>query len=80
MANLQAVLNQLRSARGRAQAEVQKLNQAIAAIEKVGGRRGTRSAGPHRRRRRLSAAARKRMSRAQRVRWAKVRQQQKKSA
>ena len=72
MATLTATLRQLRQERARAQREVSRFDEAIAAIEKLvrGGSRGGPRAG--RRRRRLSAAARKRIAAAQKARWAKI--------
>jgi hypothetical protein len=55
-------------------AEKFKLDAAISALEAVdstGPRRGTPAAGRRRGRRRMSAAARKRISDAQKARWAK---------
>jgi len=61
MSDLDAVIEQLR-------AERDKLDRAIAALSGVGeSKSGTRRRG----RRRLSAAARKRIADAQRARWAK---------
>ena len=59
----QSILNDLRAERDR-------LNTAIAALEgSTGGRRSSNSF-PTRRRRRMSAAARARISRAMKARWA----------
>jgi hypothetical protein len=61
----QSILNELRAQRDR-------LNTAIAALEGSTGMRGRRSSNsfPTRRRRRMSAAARARISRAMKARWA----------
>ena len=76
MVNLGQVIKGLRAERSRAQKEVVRLEKAIGALAKL--------AGNHRRqakrnetgkRWKLTAAARKRISRAQRARWAKIRQQ-----
>lgn len=80
MANLSAVLNQLRSERNRAARELDRLNKAIAALDHIGARGGRRIGGigktlstrGRRARRRFSAAARARMAAAQRARWAKL--------
>jgi hypothetical protein len=74
MTNLTNALQQLREERIQAQLHVAKLDEAISAIEGLIGRTTSasvrKSAGPQRI---LSAAARRRMARAQRARWAKVR-------
>lgn len=78
MANLAAVMKQLRSERERAARELDRLDAAIAALNHVAGGNGRRSAigrRGRRPRRRLSAAARARIAAAQRARWAKVKQQ-----
>jgi len=63
----QSILNELRAERDR-------LNTAIAALEGTAGKRGRRSSAgnsaPTRRRRRMSAAARARISNAMKARWA----------
>jgi hypothetical protein len=61
----QSILNELRAERDR-------LNTAIAALEGSTGKRGRRSSNlfPTRRRRRMSAAARARISKAMKARWA----------
>ena len=73
MTNLQTALQQLRAERSRAQAEVEKLDQAISVIESLNGsrvsRKGTRPT------RIVSAVARRRMAQAQRARWARVRKE-----
>lgn len=78
MANLSAVLKQLQSERDRAARELERLDNALAALNHLGGRaNGRRSAATHRGRRgrlRFSAAARARMAVAQRARWAKAKQ------
>jgi hypothetical protein len=71
MSNLNSALQQLRDERKQAQVQVEKLDQAIAVIEGLSGRTIVRSAGSNRRgRRMLSAEARRRISEAQRARWA----------
>ena len=63
----QSILNELRAERDR-------LNTAIAALEGTAGKRGRRSSAgnsfPTRRRRRMSAAARARISKVMKARWA----------
>lgn len=61
MTDLGAVIAQLKKERD-------KLDRAIAALSGVGGKSGGRTG-----KRRMSAAARKRIAEAQRARWAKVR-------
>jgi hypothetical protein len=76
MASLGRTLTQLRKEHSKAQREVERLEEAIAAIQKlVGAKRGTYAGRGRRPRRRLSAAARRRISLAQKARWAKVRSQ-----
>ena len=64
MANLSGVVQQLKKERDRAQEEVKRLGAALAALT------GLRT-GPARKRRTLSAAARRKMSLAQKARWAR---------
>jgi len=74
MANLSAVISQLRRERDRVSSELDRLDHAIAALHHIGGRStGQRGRRP---RRRLSAAARARIAAAQRARWAKVKAKQ----
>lgn len=86
MANLSAVVSQLRRERERVSRELERLDNAIAALNTIGGRRnGRRSAAAtgkrgRRPRRKLSAAARARIAAAQRARWAKVKARQEKRA
>ena len=80
MANLTGTLAQLRDERRKAQLQVEKLDEAILVIERLmGSRRGRGSAGAGVRRV-LSPAARRRISLAQKARWAKFRQQKKSAA
>ena len=67
MTSLINALQQLRAERGRAQTQVEKLDQAISAIESLNGSAGTRRAGS----RIISADARRRMSLAQKARRAR---------
>ncbi len=64
MANLSGVVQQLKKERDRAQEEVKGLNAALAALTGL-------KAGPARKRRTLSAAVRRKMSLAQKARWAR---------
>jgi hypothetical protein len=76
MANLAGVLGQLREERQHAEEQVAKLDQAISAIAGLMGRISVRTAGKtDRPKRSMSAAARKRISRAQKARWANLRKQ-----
>ncbi|HEV2493419.1 MAG TPA: hypothetical protein VG204_10175 [Terriglobia bacterium] len=76
MVNLAQVIKGLRAARSRARKEVDRLEKAIAALGKLDGNPGRQAQGNEtRKRRKLTAAARKRISQAQKARWAKVRQQ-----
>jgi hypothetical protein len=74
MANLNVALRQLREERRQAQTHIERLDQAIAAIEGMGARSNSRRAGLGGRSR-LSPAARRRIAAAQRARWARHRQQ-----
>ena len=58
MTNLSNALEQLRAERGKAQAQVEKLEQAISVIESLNGSVGSRREGSQRI---VSAAARRRM-------------------
>jgi hypothetical protein len=66
MAEMTAVIQQLRKERERAAREVAQLDAALAALDGAGRRGGGRT---------LSAAARERIAAAQRARWAKVKGQ-----
>jgi hypothetical protein len=81
MTNLTNALQQLREERKQAQLQIEKLDGAISAIEGlVRGTTATLASKGTRQGRVVSAAARKRMARAQRARWANVRQQSKTAA
>ena len=67
MANLSGVVQQLKEAHAEAQGEVQRLGAALAALGSLTG------GGPTGKRRTLSAAARRKISLAQKARWAKRR-------
>lgn len=76
MSNLNSALQQLREERKQAQSQVEKLDQAISVIEGLSGRTTTRAgATSNRSGRSLSAAARRRISEAQRARWAQRKKQ-----
>jgi len=78
MANLENALQQLRAERREAQLHVQNLDQAILVIESLNGRGVTRkSTRPSRI---MSAASRRKIARAQKVRWAKARKRSKSAA
>jgi hypothetical protein len=74
MADLDAVLEQLKQERKRTEGELRQLDKVIAVLVEMAGMTGTPSRyakpGGHR----LSAAARERIAAAQRKRWAKVRE------
>ena len=65
MANLSGVVQQLKKAQAEAQREVDRLGVALAALGSVTGRSLART------QRTLSAAARRKISLAQKARWAK---------
>jgi len=80
MVNLQRMFKQLKQERKRAQKELETLDDAISAFGKVVGKAGRRAAAQtektvRRVRRRMSAAARKKIAAAQRLRWAKWKRQ-----
>jgi hypothetical protein len=74
MANLSAVIDQLCSERERTARELERLDNAIAALDHIGRRAATGERVPRGRRARqkFSVAARARMAAAQRARWAKL--------
>ena len=79
MTNIAKAIDRLREERRDAQHQVQKLGEAISVLEKL--TRGTGAAAhagaSHRVKRVLSAAGRRRISLAQKARWAKIRQSKK---
>jgi hypothetical protein len=79
MANLSKAIKDLRTERERLAGKLEKLDKAIAVLGKLDTARGVGGAVTGRRR--LSAAARNRIARAQKLRWAKwkAKQQQKAS-
>ncbi len=70
MANLNNALQQLRAEHGRAQLEVERLGQAISAIESLHGSGASRKGNQPKRI--ISAASRRKMALAQKARWAKI--------
>jgi hypothetical protein len=74
MADLVAVLEQLKQERQQAEGRLRKLEEAIAVLSKVTTGESALSSNGGRRRYRLSEAARERIASAQRARWAKVRE------
>jgi predicted nucleic acid-binding OB-fold protein len=77
MTNIAKALSRLREERREAQNQVQKLEEAIAVLEKLTRGQGSSYGSQHRVKRVLSAAGRRRISLAQKARWAKVRQTKK---
>jgi hypothetical protein len=79
MTNITKAIDRLREERRDAQNQVQKLGEAISVLERLTrGTGGNSAAGISRRGRRvLSAAGRRRISLAQKARWAKLRQTKK---
>jgi hypothetical protein len=76
MSNLAHVVQQLRKERDQAQRRIEQLDEALKALSGFGALRGTtKRHGPSqpsgRKRRTMSAAARRRIAAAQRARWAK---------
>ena len=82
MANLSQLVIDLEAQRKQAKDDLDRLDVAIATLRKLNGRGGNVSniGSARRGRRRLSPAARKRIADAQRARWAKWKQQQKRAA
>jgi hypothetical protein len=79
MADLDAVLEQLRQERKRAEGELRQLEKVIRQLSKVRAYSQASSGTAKGKKRQLSAAARERIAAAQRTRWAKVRAQSKKT-
>ena len=78
MTNLAKALARLREERREAQHQVQKLGEAITVLEKLTrSGAGTHASSSFGVKRVLSAAGRRRISLAQKARWAKVRQMKK---
>src|ERR1035438_5750130 len=74
MSNLENALRELREKRSHAQLEIDKLDQIISGIESLNGT-GAAPGKTARPKHRLSASARRRISLAQKARWASVRKQ-----
>ena len=78
MTNISKALSRLREERREAQNQVQKLGEAISVLEKLTrGQAAPYNGGQRRVKRVLSAAGRRRISLAQKARWAKMRQMKK---
>ena len=76
MMNLGNALAQLREERSRIDKQLGRLDEAISALQSLAGDHSAPArASKPRARRTLSAAARKRISEAQKARWAKLRKQ-----
>ena len=77
MGNLElaSTVKMLQGQRAQVQKELVKLDRAIAVLRELSGTTSTPS--PNGKKRTLSAAARKKIGKAQKARWAKVRQAQK---
>lgn len=79
MTQFGAVLEQLKGERSRLEGALRQVDQAVKALTAVTNN-GVRSSSERRGRRRMSAAARARISAAQKARWAKVRAKAKRAA
>jgi uncharacterized protein YhaN len=78
MTNIAKAIDRLREERRGAQNQVQKLGEAISVLEKLSrGSNSMHAVASHRAKRVLSAAGRRRISLAQKARWAKIRQTKK---
>jgi hypothetical protein len=76
MANLESAIQQIREERKQAQLRVEQLDQAISVVQGLVGLNALAPSGNGARRSRtMSASARRRISLAQKARWAKVRSQ-----
>lgn len=71
MSNLSNVVERLKKERNQLQKRVEQLDEALKALTGFGGVRRPGLAQPSRKRKTMSAAARKRIAAAQRARWAK---------
>jgi hypothetical protein len=82
MANLAEVLKNLRDERGRAAAQLRQLDEAIGVLGKLTRHNQTESGQTRskRPRRKMSAAARRKIAAAQKKRWAKWKARQAKKA
>ena len=70
MKTLKRVVKELRREKNRVQSELQRISDALDALQKLGRRELKREV---KKVRRISAAGRKRIAAAQRARWAKLR-------
>ncbi len=70
MSNLSGALSELRLERSKIRQQLEKLDEAISALETISGS----STSGRRGKRVISAASRRKMALAQRARWAKVRE------
>lgn len=79
MTNIAKAIDRLREERREAQHQVQKLGEAITVLEKLtrGSGMSMHTGSANRAKRVLSAAGRRRISLAQKARWAKLRQTKK---
>jgi hypothetical protein len=75
MSNLDNALRELREKRSHAQLEIEKLDQIIAGIESLNGTGAVVPANATKAKHTLSASGRRRISMAQKARWASVRKQ-----
>jgi len=73
MSNITQALSRLREDRKQAQQQLEKLSQAISVLERL-GTNGSFGGRQGRAKRVLSAAGRRRISLAQKARWARMRQ------
>ena len=71
MPNLGGIVRELKTQRDRAQREVERLNAALTALANLGSGNGRSKRVLARKRKPMSAAARKKIAAAQRARWAK---------
>jgi len=81
MANLSQMVSELQAQRRQARRELDRLDAAISALQRVDGGNGLgRNPGNRRPKRIMSIAARRKIAAAQRARWAAWKAKQKKAA
>jgi len=84
MASLQRAVKELQSERNRLQRELERVDAALSALSRLNGhgrgRRGAAGRRAVRPQRHMSASARRRIAAAQKVRWAKLRQERSRKA
>jgi hypothetical protein len=80
MANIAETVKLLEQERSRMAGEVRKLDKAISVLRKLGGSSLSGAPRSARKRRPMSAAARRKIGAAQRARWKKWKQQKTKKA